>query len=254
MQKEGKYIYGIIGTTAERNFGPIAIGQRGDDVTTVGFGGLGMLVSDSPVADYPVSRENVCAHERVIEEAMKEFTVLPVRFCTIAAGTEKIRNLLDRRQREFNAMLRQMDYKVELNVKAVWKDMDAIFREVIEENAGLRRLKESFQNTGKRATMQAIEAGRMVKDALNRKKDMEAEAVASILKRAAFDYRPNSTWDDRVFLNMAFLVDRAREKEFDNLMNDLGDIHRDRIKFIYVGHLPPYNFATITIHHKEWEE
>lgn len=255
MQKEGKYIYGIIQTTAERKFGPIGIGQRGDEVITVGFADLSMLVSDSPVKKYPVSRENICDHERVLEEAMKEFTVLPVRFCTIAGSTEKICNLLERRQREFSLLLKQMDYKVELSVKAVWKDMDAIFGEIREENAELKRVKAAFQSAGgKKDTLQMIEAGRAVEIALKRKKDREAESVVAALRVAAFDHRISSTWYDRVFLNAAFLVDKAREREFDDIVNSISERHMDRAKFFYVGPMPPYNFATITIHQEEWEK
>ena len=40
MEKEGKYIYCIIGTKQDRNFGPIAIGESGDEVLTIGYDDL----------------------------------------------------------------------------------------------------------------------------------------------------------------------------------------------------------------------
>ena len=90
MQKGVKYIYCIAQTAIERNFGPIGIGGRGDEVITVGCGDLSMVVSNPAETRYAVSRDNVLTHERVVEEAMKEFTVLPVRFCTIAPSAGKI--------------------------------------------------------------------------------------------------------------------------------------------------------------------
>jgi hypothetical protein len=69
------------------------------------------------------------AHERVIEEVMKEFdSVLPVRFGTIASDADEIRNLLDRRYREFKNALSDMDHKIELGVKGIWKNMDIILK------------------------------------------------------------------------------------------------------------------------------
>ncbi len=50
----------------------------------IGYGDLSMVISNSPMTNYVISRENVLAHEKVVEEVMKEFTVLLVRFCTIA--------------------------------------------------------------------------------------------------------------------------------------------------------------------------
>jgi len=80
---------------------------------------------------FVVNRENILAHENVIEEVMKEFdSVLPVRFGTVAADADEIRNLLDRRHREFHNLLQDIDHKVELNVKGIWKNVSIIFQEI----------------------------------------------------------------------------------------------------------------------------
>ncbi|MBU4310304.1 GvpL/GvpF family gas vesicle protein, partial [bacterium] len=125
MEKEGKYIYCIIATSQERNFGPIGIGGRGDDVLTFGHNDLSMVVSSHPMAKLAVNSDNMFSHQRVIEEVMKEFdSVLPVRFGTIASNADEIRNLLGRRYRELKNALRDADHKVELGVKGAWKNMD----------------------------------------------------------------------------------------------------------------------------------
>jgi len=54
-------------------------------------------------------------------------------------------------------------------------------------------------------------------------------------------------------MNAAFLVTKGREKEFDNIMDDLSDEYNNRIKFKYTGPLPVFNFATTTIYPEEWE-
>jgi len=48
-------------------------------------------------------------------------------------------------------------------------------------------------------------------------------------------------------LNCAFLVDRAHEREFDDLTEDLGQKYTDRLKFKYVGPVAPFNFAELVI-------
>jgi hypothetical protein len=57
-----------------------------------------------------------------------------------------------------------------------------------------------------------------------------------------------------MFMNAAFLVDKGREKEFDNIMDDLSDEYAEKIRFMYAGPLPPYNFINITIYPEEWEK
>lgn len=256
MEKEGKYIYCIIGTKQERNFGPIGMGGRGDEVLTIGYDDLSMVVSNHTITKFVVNRENMLAHEKVIEEVMKEFdSVLPVRFGTIASSADEIRNLLDRRYREFKDLLRAMDHKVELGVKGIWKNTEIIFQEIAQEDKGIRKAKEEIQNDrGKKNIQAKIEVGKLVEEALVRKKEKEQELIVDTLRRMAFDYKLNKTVGDEMFMNASFLVDKGREKEFDNVMGDLSEKYKDRIKFMYAGPLPVFNFVNIVIYPEEWEK
>jgi hypothetical protein len=255
MEKEGKYIYCIIGTSQERNFGPVGIGGRGNEVLTIGYEDLSMVVSNHPMTKFVVSRENMITHEKVIEEVMEEFDgVLPVRFGTIASSADEIRNLLDRRYGEFKNALRDMDHKVELGVKGIWKDKDVIFKEIAKENKEIRKVKEKIQNdTGRKNIHAKMEVGKMVEWALQKKKEEEAEKIVDALRKTAFDHKLNKTIGDEMFMNAAFLVDKGREKEFDNIMDDLSKDYKDRIKFTYAGPLPVFNFVNIVIYPEEWE-
>ena len=275
MEKEGKYIYCIIGTKQERNFGAIGIGGRGDEVLTIGYDELSMVVSSHPITKFVVNphtncnitqtkhtigvgvnRENMLAHESVIEEVMKEFdSVLPVRFGTIASNADEIRNLLGRRYREFKNALRDADHKVELGVKGVWKNMDVIFKEVVDGNKAIKMLKEKIQNDTARKNIQAkMEVGKQVGEVLAEKKEKETLNIVDALRHTAFEYRLNKTIGDEMFMNAAFLVDKGREKEFDNIMDDLGEKYNKRIKFLYAGPLPVFNFVNIVIYPEEWEK
>ncbi len=255
METEGKYIYCIIGTKQERNFGPIGIGGRSDEVLTIGYEDLSMVISSHPMTKFVVNRENMLAHAKVIEEVMKEFdSVLPVRFGTIASNADEIRNLLDRRYREFKDALRDMDHKVELSVKGIWKNMDAIFKEITEENKEIKKLKEKIQKDTRKKNIQAkMEVGKMVQRTLAKKKEKEEDMIVDALRRTTFDHKLNKTIGDAMFINAAFLVDKGREKEFDNIMDDLSEEYKKRIKFMYAGPLPVFNFVNIVIYPEEWE-
>jgi len=256
MEKEGKYIYCITETKQERNFGPIGVGQRGDEVLTIGYDDLSMVVSSYPMAKISMNRENMLSHQKVIEKVMDEFdSVLPVRFGTIAASADEIRSLLDRRYREFKSALTDMNHKVELGVKGIWENMDVIFDEIVRDNREIKRLKEKIASDMTRNNAQMkIEVGKMVEQALQKKKEQEAERVVDALRRTAFDHKLNKTISDEMLINAAFLVDKGREKEFDNIMDDLSDEYKDRVKFLYAGPLPVFNFVNIVIYPEEWEK
>ena len=255
MEKEGKYIYCIIETKQERNFGPIGIGQRSDEVLTIGYDDLSMIVSSYPATKLAANRENMLAHQKVIEEVMNEFdSVLPVRFGTIASSADEIRNLLDRRYREFKSALTDMDHKVELGVKGIWKNMDVIFNEIVENNREIKTLKKKIASDTSRSNVQMkIEVGKMVEQALQKKKEHEAEKIVDALRRTAFDHKINKAIGDEMFINAAFLVSKGREKEFDDIVDDLSDRHQSRMKFMYAGPLPVFNFVNIVIYPEEWE-
>jgi len=255
MEQEGKYIYCIIEAKQERNFGPIGIGTRGDEVLTIGYDNLSMVVSNYPITKITANRENMLTHQKVIELVCKEFdSVLPVRFGTIASGADEVRNLLDRRYREFKSTLKNMNHKVELGIKGLWKNMDVIFNEIVEENETIKKLKKAIEKKGNQDIQAKMNIGRLVKQELDKKSQKQAEEIVDRLRRTAYEYKLNNTIGDAMFINAAFLVDKGREKEFDNIMDDLSDEYEDRIKFMYAGPLPVFNFVTIVIYPEEWEK
>jgi hypothetical protein len=256
MLKEGKYIYCIIESDYDFNFGPIGIGGRGDLVSTVGYDGLCMVVSDHPLSKFVVNPENILAHQKVIEEVMKEFnSVLPVRFGTIAATPDEIRNLLNSRYAEFKELLLQFENKVEFNVRGTWKNMAVIYQEIDREYPEVQKLRNEIEKLeeGESKKIKIAEAGKLVQQALAEKKKEETEIIVNVFRRSVFDFKHNKTTGDAMFMNTAFLSDSGREPEFDNIMEILGKKYNIRSDFIYTAPLPIFNFIDLNIFPEKWE-
>jgi hypothetical protein len=256
MQRDGKYIYCIIASDYDVNLGPIGVGGRGDLVSTIEFDGLSMVVSDHPISRFVVNPENMLAHQKVIEAVMKEFkSVLPIRFGTIAATPDEIRNLLNRRYSEFMELLRQFENKVELNVRGTWKNLADIYREIDLEHTELHNIRSALEKIKDKETRnhKIIEAGALVKKALAEKKKAETELIIDAFKRSVFEYKLNKTNSEAMFMNTAFLVNSGREVEFDNIMADLGRKYDERSDFIYTAQLPIFNFIDLEIFPEKWE-
>jgi len=248
MTEEGKYLYCIIENSNARNFGPIGIGDREDEVTTIPYGDLSAVVSSIPMSKYVVSRETMMAHEKVLEEVMKDCTVLPVRFYTVAPSADEIRSLLIRGRTEFKNLLRYLDNRVELGLKALWKDMNRVFQEIIKENGELMALEKKIASISpEKAETEGKALAVGVKSRLQEKKEAEAEGLLDPLRKISVDVRYNKTHGDDMICNVAFLVDRRWEKDFDIRVEELTKDHNDRIRFIYVGSVPPYSFVNILV-------
>mgnify|MGYP001613648948 CR=1 FL=1 len=236
---EGLYIYCIIGTGEARNFGAFGVGGRGDPVTTIAYRDLGAVVSSVSMDRYVVGQETMLCHERVIEKVMAEHTVLPVRFYTVAPNAEEVRSLLRSRYTELKALLRELDNKVELGLKALWKEMEQVLRDALGNNASSELRWE--------ASLPGGEAARRARVALEGKKTETAEQVLQLLRPLAVDLRLNRTYGDDMIMNAAFLVDRTREREFDARVERLSAEYSGSIQFKYVGPAPPYSFVNIVI-------
>ena len=246
---KGKYLYCVINESQERNFGPIGIGNRGDEVHTLCFRDLACVISSTPMTKYIISRKNLIAHEKVIEEVMKDYrAVLPVRFCTIATSTEEIRNLLMKKYQELKNLLRSMDNKVELGLKVFWQDMENIFKEIGSTHKGIKSLKKKLnKRPASLSTDEKVALGKKVKEVLEKKRKAEAEEILNVLRPKCINLRNNKIIGDKMILNCAFLVDRGHEREFDDHIEELTQIYKDRLRFKYVGPVAPFNFAELVI-------
>ena len=92
-----------------------------------------------------------------------------------------------------------------------------------------------------------MKLGEMVKDALEIKRDREANEILKVLKPFPIDRRMNKIFGDKMIMNAAFLVDTHQEDGFDRAMNELETSSNGRVKFKYVGPVPILNFVEIVI-------
>lgn len=244
---DGVYIYGITAAGRAKSFAAPGIGERGDKLYAICSAGLAAVVSDSPVVKYSVSRENMLAHERAVEEVMKEQTVLPARFCTIAADGETVKKILAKEQARFADLLKKMEGKRELGLKAVFRE-EFIYKDILAKHDAIRQLKEALISQPPAKThQQRMAVGEMVEQALVSAREKYQEAILDILRPLAEDVKINNDYGERMLLNAAFLVKKDKEAAFDHQVNVLGEKYTGKIKFIYVGPLPPFNFVNLVI-------
>jgi hypothetical protein len=252
MQKEGKYIYCIIGERDRKTFGSLGIGERDDELYTVCFNDIAAVVSNSPIKKYPVSRENLIPHERAIEEVMNTHTVLPVRFCTIAEDEEKVNKILKKEHDRFADLLKDMEGKKELGLKAIFKE-GVIYKDILEKYKNIKALKEKIATLPSAKTYsQRMEIGEMVEAALEKEKEIYREGILKTLSPLALEVKANNTYGERMIVNAAFLVEKRKEVEFDQKVQELDAKYGDKMKFKYVGTLPPFNFINLVLNVEEY--
>ncbi len=245
--EEGKYVYCIIKSEQDREFGPIGIGGDANAVYTVHFKDLAAVVSDTPIRIYDPTRENVLAHELVNETVMREYTVIPMSFGTIFRTKEDIVELLKSTYRAFDDVLDKMRDKIEFGLKVLW-DRDKVVARLEEEDEEIRRLKEEITSNEQSSTYFArMQLGRLVESALEDAANAYVVDIHQSLKPYAIASRSNKPIGDRMIQNGAYLVERRREQEFDEAVKALSRKYEEVLSFKYTGPWPPYNFVNIKL-------
>lgn len=248
MKEDGRYLYCIIDSGEEKQFNSSGIAKE-KMVYTVPFSDIAAVISKSPIIKYDITRENLLAHQLVMEEALKDHVVLPVRFGTICEKENEIKEkILKPRHLEFKELFLNFQGKKEFGLKALWINMDEIYKEILNENCKISSLKGKIEGKPAERTLnERITLGKMVESALKEKKEKEAKKVLENLKKLSVKYKENSLMGDKMVFNFAFLAECSKEKEVDEEIERLTSQYDGRIRFKYVGPLPPCNFVEIVI-------
>ena len=246
-QENGLYIYCIIRSLKSVSFGDIGIGGRSDEVKTVGYNDIHAVVSQAPLKTYDTSRENMMAHELVVEAVMKDYAILPLRFATVMNDELDVKRLLETKYEKFVEELERVGGKVELGVKAIVKK-DVVFEEILLKNDDIRALKEKIQGLPYEKTYyDRLTIGKMVENALENEKEKYRKIILETLEPVALEMKENEGFGDRMIVNASFFVDKKKEGQFDDSVNELGERYGDKIIFKYVGGIPPYNFVNLSL-------
>ena len=80
----------------------------------------------------------------------------------------------------------------------------------------------------------------------NEKEICKKEILDSLIPLAE-DYKVNTPYGELMILSAAFLVRKDKEPEFDRKVEAFNTKYGDKIKFKYVGTLPPFNFVNLVI-------
>jgi hypothetical protein len=243
--KPAKYVYGVIRAGDQ---GPRARGIGKKQVRVVRADGIGALTSDVPPGDLEAGRDELLAHSRVLERALEQGTVLPMRFGVVMPSESAVREqLLDPHRGELEAQLEEMDGKFEVNLKAIY-DERVLLTEVLAEQPEIAKLRESLRGQPEEAThFERIRLGEMIAGAVNEKRDRDADQILQRLAPHIVAAEVGDPVHERMALNASFLLDRSAQKAFDAELDRIAGENGERLRFKYTGPLAPHSFVELAM-------
>ncbi|AOR31149.1 gas vesicle protein [Streptomyces fodineus] len=234
------YVYGITARShPSLPAGMTGVGEPPLPVRVLTAGELAAVVSDAPEGLRP-KRRDLLAHQNVLAETGAGGCVLPMRFGNLAPDDDTVTQVLAERADHYLERLRELDGKVEYNVKATHVE-EAVLHLVMAENADARALAEANRRAGGGSYDDKLRLGELVAAAVKGKETEDATAVQDALTPTAAAVRvgPESTgW----LLNVSFLVARDTAEDFLAAVEQVRKSH-PHLDLRVNGPLPPYSFV-----------
>jgi len=247
LPESGRYVYGILPSRDRLDFDCIGIGGKGEPVYTVNYRDLAAVVSNTSVYFFDPTRENALAHEQVIETVMTNHTVIPMSFGAIFRTDNDIREVLKSIYSSLKDVLDQLSGKLEFGLKVNW-DRDQIIEDLKQEDVEIRKFHQEILHKHLESTYVArMQLGRMIDRALGERSTGYVREIYEALREVCVVSRDNQPIGDKMIMNAAFLVERDRQPEFDQAVNEIAKKCGERLKFRYTGPWPPYNFVNIRL-------
>jgi|SRR6185369_1514456 len=250
MQTPGRYVYGIVRASEDKDYGCIGLEHTDgpERVFTVRVQACAAVVSEYE-AQGPVvpSRTNLDPHHRVIREVMKQTTIIPMTFGHVARNEDEVVQMLRRNRDEIRQELDRLDGKVEMSLKVNW-DVDNIFEYFLAADQDLAaRRDQIFGRSHAPSEDEKIELGRRFEELLNREREKQTYRVVEAFRPCCRDVAVNSLKDEKSVMDLAFLVDRARTRDFEERVNQVAGTFPAQYLFDYGGPWAPFNFAELDL-------
>lgn len=239
-----EYVYAIIGPATPP---PRRSGLNGRPLRTVAGSEVAALVSSLDGDDLRLARDQVMAHNDVLQAALEAGPVLPVRLGTVMLDEEEVRaRLLEPNAVQLREQLSRLTGTFEAEIRAVY-DESTLIREAVEADPAVGQLRLRTQRArGGEAFDDRVRLGEAVAAAVQRIRDVDARALLAELTPHCLDVHVSPPAHERVALRAAVLLDDEHGEAFDAALESIAARQAGRIHFRYVGPLAPHSFVELT--------
>jgi hypothetical protein len=237
-----RYVYGLVSADTELPPNLDGLGPSGR-VFTIAHERIAAIVSDVPT-DRPLgTRDDLIAHERVLDTIAERSAVLPMRFPAVVEEEGVVQELLAPHQERFVEALARVDGLVQFTLKGRY-EQDAVLREIAQADEEIMALRERVRDLPEDASYyDRIRLGELVVNAMKQRREADGRRVLERLQPFATDVSIRSMAQPDEVVNAAFLVARDQVKQFDDAVEEIGRDLAGRVRFRLVGPLAPYDFV-----------
>jgi len=237
------YVYGVVAADTVLPEGLRGLGPSGT-VSLLADGQIAAVVGDVPV-DRPLgTRDDLVAHETVVNAVAGATTILPMRFPAVIEEAGVVDELLGPNEEFFVRALADLEGRVQYTVKGRY-EQDVVLREVLEDDEDLRALQERVRSVPEDASYyDRVKLGELVVAALEQRREADAAELYDRLEALAVAVVPHQPSQPEDVIDAALLIARTDIEAFGEAIEGLGEAWSGRIRFRLLGPLAPYDFVS----------
>ncbi|WP_411334367.1 GvpL/GvpF family gas vesicle protein [Metabacillus indicus] len=246
-QEMGIYLFCGIQLTEEEDFGKAEIEGEETDLFTIRYKDAAMVAAEVPMKIFHPNRQNLMMHQQTVSKVMeKNDTVIPISFGNVFKTEDDIKVLLKNLYPQFEKLFPAIKGKIEVGLKVIGSK--EWLEEKVNENPQVGKMSSSVKGKSEAAGYyERIKLGGIAQKVFE---DLQNELKAEVftpLQEASEAAKANEPTGETMLLNAAFLIDRDKEQQFDEKVNEAYEKWKDKVKFHYSGPWPAYNFVNIRL-------
>jgi hypothetical protein len=241
------WLYGIFRAADSVMVDAPALPQSGV-IGRIEVGALALLASAMPDVDVRRTRRNMLAHAKVLESALSDGPVLPMRF-GVMLGVAAASAAAAAREAELLGHLARIEGRAEYGLRVSWPQQAAM-RALALAHPALAERNRRLQAAGVAGQRALIDLGQEIANTLNDRRQSAQKALLRALVPLADDHVLRAPETDLEALRAEFLLCRSQEGAF------LAAVQRaaEGLSFAqgppdlrWVGPAPAYNFVNISL-------
>lgn len=235
------WVFGVVSADAE-----LKRLESADDLPEVSLleeGDLAAIIGDVPEDDPKGTRNQALAHARVLEAAVRDAPVIPMRFGTMCPDDDAVANgILKERHDELLELLDKFRDSVQLVLKVTY-DEKTVLREMLDDNPEAAKLREAIGQGPEEATRdQRVRLGEFIANELEQRRQRDGAELNGQLDDLVQEARSEPPEKEWMVLNAPLLVERDRLDEVEQALEEIAEDRSDRMHFKLLGPMPVFHF------------
>lgn len=242
----GIYVYAIVSGEQPVEYG--AIGLDGSPVYRIAANGIAALASAITRPRVRPERRNVAAHNAVLRRAIDggEPAILPMAFGLIAENDQAVRGLLHTNRAALQEQLEHVTGKVEMGLRVLW-DVPNLFEYFVNRRPELLKARDAIGDIRQARHSDMLTLGQLFERSLNEEREHHFRRVEEVLKRSGLQVKQNPPRSEREVLNLACLVPRDLQNDFDRIVDEAAASFDNHYTFDISGPWAPHNFVSLSL-------